>query len=79
MPAEVLATPRADPQIAALSRKQTAHFETLIDDLAVRGCAALAYRLSGPSPIDHLCVKHLRDEFRVVARAGQLRRSRRRG
>jgi len=66
VPTEVLATPRADQQIAALSRKQTTHFDTFVDDLAARGCAALAYRLSGPSPIDHLCVKHLRDELRVV-------------
>jgi hypothetical protein len=30
-----------------------------MDDLASRGCKALAYRLSGPTPINHLCVKHL--------------------
>jgi hypothetical protein len=35
-------------------------------DLAARGCKALGYRLSGPTPVDHMCVKHLRDSFRVV-------------
>jgi hypothetical protein len=66
VPTEVLATPRADQQIAALNRQQTKHFNTFVDDLAARGCAALAYRLSGPVPIDHVCVKHLRDDLRVV-------------
>jgi hypothetical protein len=66
VPTEVLATQRADQQIAALDRRQTTHFNTFVDDLAARGCAALAYRLSGPTPIDHVCVKHLRDELRVV-------------
>lgn len=66
MPTEVLATRRADQQIAALDRRQTTQFNTFVDDLAARGCAALAYRLSGPTPIDHVCVKHLRDELRVV-------------
>jgi hypothetical protein len=37
-----------------------------LDDLAARGCKALGYRLSGPAPVDHLCVKHLRDSLRVV-------------
>ena len=31
-----------------------------------RGCKALGYRLSGPAPVDHMCVKHLRDSLRVV-------------
>ena len=66
MPTEVLATPRADQQIAALNRRQAAHFNTFVDDLAARGCAALADRLSGPVPIDHVCVKHPREEQRVV-------------
>jgi hypothetical protein len=63
---EVLVTPRGDQQIAALDRRQSTHFNTFVDDLAARGCAALAYRLSGPTPVDHICVKHLRDELRVV-------------
>ena len=75
MPTEVLATPRADQQIAALGRRQTTHFNTFVDDLAARGCAALAYRLSGPTPIDHVCVKHLRDDLRVVVGFESLRRA----
>lgn len=66
MSTEVLATPRADQQIAALDRRQTTHFDAFVDNLAAQGCAALAYRLSGPTPIDHVCVKHLRDDLRVV-------------
>jgi hypothetical protein len=30
------------------------------------GCRALAYRLSGPAPVDHLCVKHIGGPLRVV-------------
>ncbi|GAA2542961.1 hypothetical protein GCM10010435_08510 [Winogradskya consettensis] len=66
MPTEVLATPRADQQIAALSRRESTLFNAFVDDLAARGCAALSYRLSGPVPVDHVCVKHLRGEQRVV-------------
>lgn len=66
MPTEVLATPRADQQIAALDRRQSKQFERFLDDLAVQGCEALAYRLTGSTPIDHLCVKHLGGQLRVV-------------
>jgi hypothetical protein len=66
VPTEVLATPRADQQISTLDRRQTTQFNTFVDDLAAQGCAALAYRLSGPTPVDHVCVKHLRDDLRVV-------------
>jgi hypothetical protein len=37
-----------------------------LNDLAARGCRALAYRLSGPTPLDHMCVKHLSSSLRVV-------------
>ena len=30
------------------------------------GCRALAYRLSGPAPVDYLCVKHISGPLRVV-------------
>ena len=60
------ATPRADQQIRGLSRKRTREFNRFLDDLASRGCKALAYRLSGPTPIDHLCVKHLGGSLRIV-------------
>jgi hypothetical protein len=66
MPTEVLATSRADQQIASLTRRHAQTFDGFLDDLAARGCEALAYRLSGDPPIDHICVKHLRGSLRVV-------------
>lgn len=66
MPTEVIATPRADQQIAELDRTHARAFDEFLDDLAARGCQALGYRLSGPAPVDHICVKHLRDSLRVV-------------
>ena len=66
MPTEVIATPRADQQIAGLDRTHARAFGEFLDDLAARGCQALGYRLSGPAPVDHLCVKHLRGSLRVV-------------
>jgi hypothetical protein len=66
MPTEVLATPRAEQQIGRLSRKQSRAFENFLNELAAGGCKALAYRLSGQVPIDHLCVKHLISSLRVV-------------
>jgi hypothetical protein len=66
VPTEVIATPRADQQIAGLDRTHARAFGEFLDDLAARGCQALGYRLSGPAPVDHLCVKHLRDSLRVV-------------
>jgi hypothetical protein len=66
MPTEVLVTSRADQQIAALTRRHAKTFDGFLDDLAARGCQALAYRLSGEKPIDHICVKHLRGSLRVV-------------
>ncbi len=86
MPTEVVATPRAEQQIAGLDRIHAKAFGDFLDDLAARGCKALGYRLSGPAPVDHMCVKHLRDSFRVVLgaavdefveRASKVRRSRR--
>ncbi len=66
MPTEVVATPRAEQQIAGLDRIHPKAFGDFLDDLAARGCKALGYRLSGPAPVGHMCVKHLRDSFRVV-------------
>lgn len=51
MPTEVLVTSRADQQIAALTRRQARAFDGFLDDLAARGCQALAYRLSGESTL----------------------------
>jgi hypothetical protein len=66
MPTEVLVTSRTDQQIASLTRRNRRTLDGFLDDLAARGCQALAYRLSGNSPIDHICVKHLRGTLRVV-------------
>jgi len=41
-------------------------FNEFLNDLAAGGCRVLAYRLSGPTPLDHLCVKHLSGSLRVV-------------
>ena len=62
----MIATPRADQQIAGLDRTDARAFGEFLDDLAARGCQALGYRLSGPAPVDHLCARHLRDSLRVV-------------
>jgi hypothetical protein len=66
MPTEVLATPRAEQQIGSLTRRHARTLDSFLDDLAARGCQALAYRLSGETPIDHICIKHLRGALRVV-------------
>jgi hypothetical protein len=66
VPTEVIATPRADQQIAGLDRTHARAFGEFLDDLAARGCQALGYRLSGPAPVDHMRVKQLRDSLRVV-------------
>lgn len=66
MPTEVLATSGADQQIARLTREHTRAFDGFLNELAAHGCEALAYRLSGEQPIDHICVKHLSGSLRVV-------------
>jgi hypothetical protein len=66
VPIEVIATRRAQQQIEALDRTNARAFATFLDDLSLNGCAALAYRLTGPVPLNRLCVKHLRAALRVV-------------
>jgi hypothetical protein len=66
MVAEVLATPRAEQQIDGLSRRHARVFDRFLNELAGGGCRALAYRLSGQEPVDHLCVRHLSGSLRVV-------------
>ena len=66
VPVEVTATRRAQQQIAALDRTHTRAFAAFLDGLSLNGCAALAYRLTGPVPLSRLCVKHLRAALRVV-------------
>jgi hypothetical protein len=66
VPLEVLATPRAEQQIGALTRRWRQAFDQFLDMLAAEGCAVLSYRLTGDPPIDHLCVKHLDRNLRVI-------------
>jgi hypothetical protein len=58
----VLATRQAN----GLRKSRRAKYDEFLDDLALRGCAALDYRVTGPSPLDWLCVRHLRGSDRVV-------------
>ncbi len=66
MPVEVLETPLAAVQAARLRGPAARAYQTFLDDLARRGCAALAYRVTGPDPLERLCVRHLRAADRVV-------------
>jgi hypothetical protein len=66
VPYEVKATPIAARQIAALRGPRRKAFETFVRALAVEGCTALGYRLTGAEPLPQLCVKHLRGSDRVV-------------
>jgi hypothetical protein len=60
VPVEVVAARRAQQQVEALDRINKRAFAGFLDDLSLIGCAALAYRLTGPVPLSRLCVKHLR-------------------
>jgi hypothetical protein len=66
MPIEVVSTRRAQQQAGDLDRTHALAFAAFVDDLARNGCAALGYRLTGPVPINRMCVKHLRGSVRVV-------------
>ncbi len=66
MVAEVLATPRTEQQIDGLSRRNAGVFDQFLNELAGSGCRALAYRLSGQEPVNHLCVRHLGGSLRVI-------------
>lgn len=66
MPFEVLETPLAEAQAARLRGPAARAYQVFLDDLARRGSAALGYRVSGPNPLERLCVRHLRGEDRVV-------------
>jgi hypothetical protein len=62
---EVRATPLANKIIEELPRRSRRAYDQFEADLAARGCAALAYRLSG-GLVDHLCVVHLIGTLRVI-------------
>jgi len=66
MAVEVLETPLASAQTARLRGPAVRAYQRFLDELADRGCGALAYRVTGPTPLEYLCVKHLRGEDRVV-------------
>ena len=61
-----MTTPRADQQVNGLRGIQIRQLAGFVKDLESRGCAALGYRLTGDEPLDHLCVKHLGGQLRVV-------------
>ena len=65
MAAEIRATPLANKIIEELPRRSRHAYNQFEADLAARGCAALAYRLSGDL-LDHLCVVHLIGVLRVI-------------
>ncbi len=65
MAVEVHATPLANKIIKDLPRGSRAAYDQFEADLARRGCAALAYRLSG-DVLEHLCVVHLAGAIRVI-------------
>jgi hypothetical protein len=63
---EVVETRVAEAQAAGLRGPARKAYESFLDELAHRGCAALGYRVTGPAPLPRLCVRHLRDNDRVV-------------
>ncbi len=65
MAVEVRATLLASKVIEELPRRSRATYDQFEADLASRGCAALAYRLSG-DVLEHLCVVHLIGAMRVI-------------
>lgn len=66
MRVRVVETPVASAQVAGLRGPAKRAYNAFLDDLAAQGCAAMAYRLTGPDPLPRLCVKHLRARDRVV-------------
>ena len=65
MPVEVVATRRTTAGRGP-GQTNTRAFTAFLDVLSINGCAALAYRLTGPVPLSRLCIKHLRAALRVV-------------
>jgi hypothetical protein len=62
---EVRTTPLASKIIEELPWRSRVAYDQFEADLASRGCAALAYRLSG-DVLEHLCVVHLIGAMRVI-------------
>ena len=62
---EVRGTRFANAVIDALPKKARRVYDAFEDDLAHRGCAALAYRLTGDA-VEHICIRHLAGSLRVA-------------
>jgi hypothetical protein len=56
---DVYLSPMADRQIRGLRGRRKKAYGDFLDDLERRGCAVLDYRLTGPAPINRVCIKHL--------------------
>lgn len=74
MSIEVFETARASQQVATLDGRHRKTYRSFLDELTASGCRALAYRLTG-ALLDHLCVKHLRGNLRVVVGFSDVRRA----
>ncbi|MBW0118946.1 hypothetical protein, partial [Pseudonocardia abyssalis] len=66
MPYLVRSTRVSDRQINSLRGPRRKAYNEFEHALALQGCAALGYRLTGDEPLPNLCVKHLRGNDRVV-------------
>lgn len=62
----VYSTKLSDLQVDRLRVRDRQAFDRFVDELGHRGCAALGYRLTGPVPINAICIKHLPAELRVA-------------
>lgn len=62
----VLATPIANAAIAALRGRVRTSFERKRNELVAQGCRTAGYRLTGEG-VDHICVAHLADDYRLVS------------
>ena len=56
----------AERQVRGLRGARAAAYVRFEQTLAERGCAALAYRLTGRDPLPRICVQHLRGSDRAL-------------
>ena len=66
MRVQVNETRLAEAQAKAMRGSARKAYDAFLDDLAASGCLALGYRMTGPSLIERLCVKHLRGNDRAI-------------
>ena len=59
VPMRVFFSKRADQQHVMLRKRDRERVADFVVELKANGCKALGYRLTGTTPIDHLCVRHL--------------------